>query len=73
MSGDSYKKRILISHKGLRNSAMATCLVNNVIMPLDTGKVNKLTTSELNQYAGSAEYKVNDFLALVVYVDVCFV
>lgn len=58
-----------MSHKGFRIGAVVTYLVGNIILPLDDERLDQMTTFELNQFVGSAEYKVVDILYPLGYVN----
>lgn len=51
---DADKMCVLEMHKGLQHSLVATCLVDNIILRTDEEKLNTMTCSKLNQFAGDA-------------------
>lgn len=60
------KIRVLETHRGFCSTTVANCLVRNIVLPTDE-KLNWMTCSELNQFAGGNKYKVS-----IILIHLCF-
>lgn len=55
---DDDNKRILETHRGLRSKVVSNCLASNILLPSNRERIDKMTTSKLNQFVGDADYRV---------------